>query len=452
MLFEQRVRSTFPSFETEMVPCTLVNGVLASYIPVANQLLEGGDVMVDYITGSGPPWPFKPCTHTKWELERHIGFDPHVIYYTCRHSWANGRDTLVNRDLSMLGNEGGFDLTDLNSFVPQLVSFDDYRYTISKLIEECCETIEMPTDMLVFLAELRDIKSAWSFVEKKVKGLYKILSQRGFAIRLIRDFISEIKLKGKRTLVSRPVDTAANELLQYSFGVAPLVDEICKFYSLIGKFWDRYEDLIKGDGKPQKAHRVFSDLVYKGPEDEEPVSCIYAGDNATSSGHKNSVHRVYSWVAPKVAVTVYYRYALPDDWKSLGGKLGYALKSLGIQPSLGTVWELIPFSFVLDWFIPIGDILYKVNLDPSLIKVEILDVCASVSHGQHVQFIGNKYCNGLINTPLVSVLRSDYDRRVGVELKNSLPPLRMPKNFQWLLGAALVWVNKGKSPVATSYY
>ena len=83
--------------------------------------------------------------------------------------------------------------------------------------------------------------------------------------------------------------------------------------------------------------------------------------------------------------------------------------------------------------------------------MEILDVCASVSHGQHVDFVGNAHCYGLKDTPLFSVTRTDYVRRVGEELKNQLPHLRMPTNFQWLLGGALVWVNKGKIPVAKFY-
>ena len=43
-----------------------------------------------------------------------------------------------------------------------------------------------------------------------------------------------------------------------------------------------------------------------------------------------------------------------------------APRSLGLMDPLSVVWELIPYSFVVDWFIPIGTYLENLNTIPSL--------------------------------------------------------------------------------------
>jgi len=41
-------------------------------------------------------------------------------------------------------------------------------------------------------------------------------------------------------------------------------------------------------------------------------------------------------------------------------------RSLGLTDPLSVAWELIPYSFVVDWFIPIGDYLENLNVIPNL--------------------------------------------------------------------------------------
>jgi hypothetical protein len=43
-----------------------------------------------------------------------------------------------------------------------------------------------------------------------------------------------------------------------------------------------------------------------------------------------------------------------------------AARSLGLTDPLSIAWELIPYSFVVDWFIPIGSYLENLNMIPNL--------------------------------------------------------------------------------------
>jgi hypothetical protein len=50
-------------------------------------------------------------------------------------------------------------------------------------------------------------------------------------------------------------------------------------------------------------------------------------------------------------------------------RAGYITEKLGFSPDqwIPTLWELVPYSFVLDYFANIGDILYAANFPRSLI-------------------------------------------------------------------------------------
>jgi hypothetical protein len=47
-------------------------------------------------------------------------------------------------------------------------------------------------------------------------------------------------------------------------------------------------------------------------------------------------------------------------------------RSLGLTDPASIVWELIPFSFVVDWFIPIGNYLDVINTVPSVLNASFL--------------------------------------------------------------------------------
>lgn len=44
-----------------------------------------------------------------------------------------------------------------------------------------------------------------------------------------------------------------------------------------------------------------------------------------------------------------------------------ALEKIGLEPTVGQAWDLIPFSFVADWFLPIGDSLRNIDAYNSLV-------------------------------------------------------------------------------------
>lgn len=58
-------------------------------------------------------------------------------------------------------------------------------------------------------------------------------------------------------------------------------------------------------------------------------------------------------------------------------------RSLGLVDPVGIAWELVPYSFVLDWFIPIGTYLDNLNIIPTLTgRFIVTDTCHIQSSGE----------------------------------------------------------------------
>jgi hypothetical protein len=93
--------------------------------------------------------------------------------------------------------------------------------------------------------------------------------------------------------------------------------------------------------------------------------------------------------------------------------IGNALEKLGLNPSAANIWDLIPFSFVVDWFTGIGSLLSRLDayennalLRDVRSRVETFKVLWPVTADEMANMIGDRYS---IASP---VSYSWYDRRV----------------------------------------
>lgn len=62
--------------------------------------------------------------------------------------------------------------------------------------------------------------------------------------------------------------------------------------------------------------------------------------------------------------TIYGTYEASNIFQAIGQKLD----QLGFLPTPDRLWEIVPFSFVVDWFFPVGDILGRSNQEMRLLR------------------------------------------------------------------------------------
>lgn len=181
----------------------------------------------------------------------------------------------------------------------------------------------------VFLAEL---KKSFGMVSQAVFTLIEIVRalKRGRisdALEALRnhhggnrEFKSKMRNRTKKSNISKS-EYAANAWLELQFGWKPLLQDLHDIFTLLSERQNQYENLpwfsIHGYGK--SVIRM----------DQTDFTGRFVGD-------------------------ITYKYAYNATYTISDSPLDM-LESLGLHNPLSIAWEIVPFSFVVDWFLPIGD-------------------------------------------------------------------------------------------------
>lgn len=391
-----------------------------------------------------PPCGFKPVEHKK---ATYTWYTPSAM--DKYHYYGNGPNEFVRYSL----NEGRW-LYDIGLKSPiQSPIFDssfthDDLFRLSLAWERLQPQIEPKLDILVFLAELDDVVGLAKSLAKKIKDLPAIVGYLKDTVSILKTAAKRPKVRGElvRLVVDKNLTHLADEWLEYNFALKPTAMDLVGILKALFDFNKKLRELKKSAGKLLKTHGGFDDSV-DSPVPFEVIGpkCTYCGNcrfshSNTFDGSTGTVLRM-DYTGPlsvKCGITVLYRYSLPPYLEGFEGKFRAFCASIGLRPGLATVWELIPFSFVLDWFVPVGAAISQLRLDPVPVKTQILDICFSKRVEATVLWRGRHWCP--LNEPTRSICTgtvSSYTRTVGIEYLTKIPSFRWPSWFQLSLGAAL---------------
>jgi hypothetical protein len=121
---------------------------------------------------------------------------------------------------------------------------------------------------------------------------------------------------------------------------------------------------------------------------------------------------------PTYRATVKYRYTLdvPDV-----SKFKASLDALGIRLDPSIIWNAIPFTFIVDWFVSVSNFLEQFARDNIGTTIEIADFCSSVKaivqyghlmrHREYYLFRPVRLTAGA-SVQVASIQCSYYERRV----------------------------------------
>lgn len=208
----------------------------------------------------------------------------------------------------------------------------------------------------VFVAEAR--KTA-DMVLQTASSLRKVIQnlRRGNILPVFNELgLTENKRLRKRynaTYVKDPSKAASNAWLQLQYGWVPLLSDAESAAKALASYVD------------DERHKTLTVRCAQKRDQYRTATFPFAGQPCGNG-------ELYFDVKDSDSVRYLVHYRVNEDLRALG--------QLGILNPLAVVWELVPFSFVADWFIPIGD------------YISALDV------GMRYQFV-----NGLMSRKRMSV-------------------------------------------------
>jgi hypothetical protein len=169
--------------------------------------------------------------------------------------------------------------------------------------------------------------------------------------------------------------------LSYSFGWKPLFNDVVSLISEISGFTARYDELMRRAGTPQQSYWGVD--VADSNHDSELFFSNGEGDGPGSgwTGPSRAKCRVEVHLDANRPIryhaTVRYRYEMPEELRSVAGKLKAFLDTLGVARNPAVLWNAIPFTFIIDWIAGVNRYLERLRVDNIHFKTEILDFCHS---------------------------------------------------------------------------
>lgn len=186
--------------------------------------------------------------------------------------------------------------------------------------------------------ESKALSKLYEKVKNQSVNIGQIIAERRQTLSTIKDVLSKIVgalLAAKRGNLKKaasiifPQDSKqlANDHLVLMYGVMPLIGDL--------------QGVVKAVTRPEKPYRFTESAIKRTVIKDMPV------DHSTRDGVccKTKVYR-------EVEIIVKYQATMEIEFPS-----SRPLSELGLQNLASLGWELTPWSFVIDWLIPIGDYL-----------------------------------------------------------------------------------------------
>jgi hypothetical protein len=174
-------------------------------------------------------------------------------------------------------------------------------------------------------------------------------------LRDIRNLTDLVRFQRNHTDVS-------DKFLGVNFGVLPLVSDIQKIYKNVKGLkpsiaaWNEMSD----SNTVRSYHKTITDDVQKGRYDR--VRHI--------NGSLLDIQYRYEFFWEQHYVEKAHVYVRPKSCNA--GSLGIRSKVLGLHKPLATAWELVPFSFAIDWVTNIGDLIDQFEYSRPSLGFEIV--------------------------------------------------------------------------------
>lgn len=154
----------------------------------------------------------------------------------------------------------------------------------------------------------------------------------------------------------------AGGVLGYSFGIAPDISDVRAIIESLTSLRDRIAEFEKSVGSVQHRNTTVFKNVWSTTGTFNNGGDQYAPCYWTVALHQSVVAH-FTFVPRPIA-------ALNNVDKFIRG----ALDSLGFELNPKHIWDAIPFSFLLDWFIPVGQYIENnLKVDALELPVELVD-------------------------------------------------------------------------------
>lgn len=220
-----------------------------------------------------------------------------------------------------------------------------------------------PNPLLVSIECINAIKAFRTQIPEELSIANFIYELKDFK-ELIKGLAETFKDRGKNLKGLTRKDLAKygnNTFLSYHFAWTPFISDLRKIVALFDKILNRIKYLKSINGKRVKLHYRKLDFYKR----ELPTKDHPYGDTSEYTSRLECTSLVYNFYS---TVDLYCEL---ENLDTVEAKFRATLAALGLNNPFAVVWNAIPFSFMLDWLLPIGSFLELFSLNPFVGKWQL---------------------------------------------------------------------------------
>lgn len=252
----------------------------------------------------------------------------------------------------------------------------------------------------------------------------------------IANFIYELKdIKGMIPKVQKSVArTASSNFLAFKFGVEPFIDDVKKMLSLTEQVNKRLQHLKRTAGKT-----VTLRYTQKVPETEITTPEVYLrhlGPDWQPGANLVFLRRAYNGTFTATA-KLYQRL---EELDTPLGTLKALAAAVGVNNPAAIVWEAIPYSFLVDWFLHLDQHIERLAIQPFGGEYRVFNTVNSVKEHWVFEVLQDFYpsVEGNVVKSLGMVEITRYMRNLGLPMSAQLTVDTALNPTQLLLSLALL--------------
>jgi hypothetical protein len=197
--------------------------------------------------------------------------------------------------------------------------------------------------------------SLW-FLLVDIKEFPKLITSIFTLVRSLR------KLRFSSTMMNLPYNDWMSSQLAFDYGLKPSLQDLGEFVHLIKK----WGSLI--DYRNYLTNEIYT--AHKPVREIEPPKLYERTFLFHEEGARATLNMRYVVGAKRLYQTTKYYFVAPE-LHGLLATIKAAADRLGLNDVFAAAWDIVPFSFVIDWVVDIGGWLHK-NLKPNWYPVDLV--------------------------------------------------------------------------------
>jgi len=224
--------------------------------------------------------------------------------------------------------------------------YKDDHFLWSTACENMLPGIRPSVSLINDVYELKDIKTipkTLAAINKALTHLESLFKEGGEVLNLLKN----VNRAGKRSLKSI-LNAGADSYLQTNFNVLPLLRDIEAVFNSVHNVKSKLKQLADHERQERSTH-WGANL----PGFDSFTDTLHLTGRPSDEDADVSITRAVTYASARFQATIEYSYRMPDgSYKELlvRGVEDY----LGLNFSVQTVWNAIPWSFVIDWLVAVG--------------------------------------------------------------------------------------------------